>query len=155
MEKIIISDTTCLIILSKIAALNLLKSLFSTVTITPEVQQEFGNPLPDWIIVETSTNKHQLSALKLILDDGEASAIALCLETPNCLLIIDERKGRKVAQNLQIPTIGTLGILLEAKNRGFLENIRPFVDKIQQTDFRISKELLNAVLIKAGEPALI
>ena len=155
MEKIIISDTTCLIILSKIAALNLLKSLFSTVTITPEVQQEFGNPLPDWIILETSTNKHQLSALKLILDDGEASAIALCLETPNCLLIIDERKGRKVAQNLQIPTIGTLGILLEAKNRGFLENIRPFVDKIQQTDFRISKELLNAVLIKAGEPALI
>ena len=124
-------------------------------SITPEVQQEFGNPLPDWIIVETSTNKHQLSALKLILDDGEASAIALCLETPNCLLIIDERKGRKVAQNLQIPTIGTLGILLEAKNRGFLENIRPFVDKIQQTDFRISKELLNAVLIKAGEPALI
>lgn len=154
MEKIIVSDTTCLIVLSKIGALDLLKSLFSIITVTPEIQQEYGNPLPDWFVVEASTNLQQLTVLKLLLDDGEASAIALCLEKPNSLLIIDERKGRKVAQDLNITTIGTLGILFEAKQQGYLEKIRPLIEKMQQTDFRISKELLNSILIKAEESIL-
>lgn len=90
-----------------------------------------------------------------MLDDGEASAIALCLEKPNSLLIIDERKGRKIAQDLNIATIGTLGILFEAKQQGHVKKIRPLIEKIQQTDFRISKELLNSILTKAGEAILI
>ena len=155
MEKVIISDTTCLIILNKIGALDLLQVLFSKVTVTPEVQQEYSDPLPDWITVEAVTNIQQFSILKLMLDAGEASAITLCLEKKNSLLIIDERKGRKIAQDLHIPTIGTLGILLESKLQGHLEYIRPIIDNIQETDFRVSKELLNMILLKAGEPPII
>lgn len=71
------------------------------------------------------------------------------------LCLIGLRKGRKIAQDLHIPTIGTLGILLEAKLQGHLEYIRPTIDNIQQTDFRVSKELLNMILLKAGEPPII
>lgn len=112
MEKAIVSDTTCLIILSKIGELDLLKNLFANVIITPEIQKEYGQPLPDWIVIESVTGNHQFSVLSLLLDEGEASVLALCLEKPNSLLIIDERKGRKIAKELHITTIGTLGILL-------------------------------------------
>lgn len=151
MEKIIVSDTTCLIVLSKIGILDLLQTLFSTVTITPEIQKEYGQPLPNWIVVESAVNNHELAILRLMLDEGEASAIALCLEKSHSLLIIDERKGRKIAKDLQIKTIGTLGILLEAKQQGHVTNLRPLIDALQQTDFRISKDLLNAILSQAGE----
>ncbi|MCC6281629.1 MAG: DUF3368 domain-containing protein [Saprospiraceae bacterium] len=155
MEKIIISDTTCLILLSKLGVLDLLRSLFSTVTITPEVGREFGEELPDWILVESVTNQQQLSVLRLIVDEGEASAIALGLEKPNSLLIMDERKGRKLAQDLGIQTIGTLAILLEGKKAGFIASLRPLIDQIDQSNFRVSQDLLNAILVKGGEPPIL
>lgn len=89
--------------------------------------------------------------MKLLLDSGESSSIALCLEKKNCLLIIDERKGRKVAQDLDIPIIGTLGILLEAKNLGLVYSLRPLLEEVLKTNFRISKQLLNVVLEQANE----
>ncbi len=54
MGDLIVSDTSCLIVLSKIQQLDLLKSLFSTVIVTPEVVAEFGEPLPEWIIVQSA-----------------------------------------------------------------------------------------------------
>lgn len=75
----------------------------------------------------------------------------MCLEKKNCLLIIDERKGRKVAQDLDIPIIGTLGILLEAKNLGLVYSLRPLLEEVLKTNFRISKQLLNVVLEQANE----
>lgn len=155
MEKIIISDTTCLILLTNLGILDLLKILFTTVTITPEVEREYGEKLPDWILVESVTNQQQLSVLRLIVDEGEASAIALGLEKPNSLLIIDERKGRLLAQNIGIQTIGTLGILLEGKKSGYISTLRPLIDQVVQSNFRISQDLLNAILVKGGEPPIL
>lgn len=154
MEKVIISDTTCLILLTKLGVLDLLQFLFKNVTITPEVKSEFGEALPAWILVEAVSNHQQLSVLRLIVDEGEASAIALGMEHSNSLLIIDERKGRQVAQDLGIQIIGTLGILIEGKKEGYIATLRPLIDLIQQSDFRVSQDLLNAVLVKGGEPPL-
>ncbi len=151
MEKVIVSDTTCLIILTKIGALDLLERLFSKVIITDEVSKEFNELLPIWIIVEQVQNRSQVEVLQLLLDLGESSSIALCVEKKNCLLIIDERKGRKVAQDLNIPIIGTLGILLEAKKSGLIHSIRPLFEELLETNFRISKQLLNVVLEQVGE----
>lgn len=151
MEKIIISDTTCLILLTNLGVLELLQSLFASITITPEVRREFGDELPAWIEIKPVSNQQQFSVLRLMVDEGEASAIALGLEMPDALLIIDERKGRKIAQYLGIQTIGTLGVLLEGKKEGHILALRPLIDKIEQTNFRVSKELLNAILVKAGE----
>ncbi len=106
-DKIIISDTSCLIALEGINQLNILHQLFSSILITKEVETEFGKSLPNWIIIQQLQYPKKKAELQQIVDEGEASAIALALETDNCLLIIDEKKGRKLAESLHIKIAGT------------------------------------------------
>ena len=91
-REIIIADASCLIVLQNIQELDLLQKVFSEVIITDEVKNEFGLDLPAWIKVRRIQNKTQQVTLNLILDNGEASAIALLLEIADALLIIDEEK---------------------------------------------------------------
>lgn len=91
-REIIIADASCLIVLQNIQELQLLQKLFGEIFITEEVKEEFGLDLPEWIEVNTVQNTSQKNALSLILDKGEASSIALCLETNDSVLIIDEKK---------------------------------------------------------------
>lgn len=85
------------------------------------------------------------------LDPGEASALALCLEIDNAILIIDDLKGRKVAERLKLKYSGTFGLILRAKQLGILKTIQPILDKIRATDFRFSEILFNNILDQAGE----
>lgn len=151
MQATIISDTSCLIILDKIEELELLKKLFGQVLTTQTVADEFAAPLPDWIIVQNPKDYKNVLILETSLDKGEASAIALAMEQDNCLLIIDELKGRKLAQQLGLQITGTLGLIAEAKIRGHVSSVRPLLEKIKQTNFRISEQLETAILRYAGE----
>lgn len=83
MDKIIISDTSCLIALSKIEKLDLLKDLYQEIIITNDVYQEFGGYLPDWIIITEVKDKQKQRDLEERLDKGESSSIALALEIDN------------------------------------------------------------------------
>ncbi len=80
-ERVIIADSSCLIALSNIGELQLLRQVYEQVTMTPEIESEFGEPLPDWITVEEVTDKKKISILELELDRGESSAIALAIES--------------------------------------------------------------------------
>lgn len=151
MPPVIIADASCLILLEKIGALGLLPQLFGRITITDIVAEEYGLTLPEWVLVEAARDDRQLRLLALTLDRGEASAIALALEQANCLLIIDERKGRQVAQRLQLTVTGTLGILIRAKNEGLIAAIKPLLAAISITNFRLSEQLVQLVLKQAGE----
>jgi predicted nucleic acid-binding protein len=117
MNKIIISDTSCLIALSNVGLLDILKELFQEIIITQEVSDEFGEYLPDWIKIEKVKNTGKQSDISMNLDKGEASSIALALEIENSILIIDELKGRKIAKSFNIEIIGTIGILLIAHRK--------------------------------------
>jgi predicted nucleic acid-binding protein len=75
----------------------------------------------------------------LDIDAGEASAITLAMESERSLLILDDNKGRKTAERLNLQYTGTLGIILKAKNTGIITSIKPIVMKIQQTNFRFSQ----------------
>jgi predicted nucleic acid-binding protein len=151
MQATIISDTSCLILLDKIQELELLKVLFGHIVTTPIVAEEFGNILPDWIIIQEPVNKKNQLILETSLDKGEASAIALAMEHADCLLIIDELKGRKLAKQLGLNMTGTLGIIVEAKVSGHITSVRPLLNKIKQTNFRLSEQLEIALLKSAGE----
>ena len=74
--KVIISDTSCLIILEKLNAFDLLHNLYPQVITTPEVQREFGASLPDWIAILTPKDIALVEAFKEGVDAGEATAIA-------------------------------------------------------------------------------
>jgi predicted nucleic acid-binding protein len=107
--KIVIADTSCFILLDKIGEMGLLKALFGSVVTTSIIAAEFGSPLPDWVEVR-NVKDHQFQST-LDIDEGEASAIALALESEPSLLIIDDNKGRKVARKLGLNLTGSLGIL--------------------------------------------
>ncbi|GAB4024023.1 DUF3368 domain-containing protein [Spirosoma koreense] len=89
--------------------------------------------------------------LEATLDKGEASAIALALEQDECLLIIDEQKGRKLARQLGLTITGTLGVLAQARLKGYIPALKPLLDKIKQTDFRISEQLILEIIKQVGE----
>src|ERR1700748_1398370 len=99
-SKIIISDTTCLVILQKIDAFEILHKLYPQTITTPEVQKEFGTGLPGWIATQPVQDIALMEAFKESIDTGEASAIALAMEIPNSIVIIDDLKGRNLARRM-------------------------------------------------------
>lgn len=151
MQKVIISDTSCLILLDKIGELKLLNKLFGQIIVTQEIANEFKKELPDWFTIVEPTNKTYQKILEASLDKGEASAIAFAIEQADCLLIIDDYKGRKYAEQLGIKITGTLGVIIDAKLSGHIESVRPMLDKIKKTDFRLTAELEKRTVEKANE----
>ena len=149
---VIISDTSCLIVLRKLNRLDLLRDLYGTITVTDVIADEFGMDLPDWFTIVNVPESPSLTDLEKRLDPGEASAIRLTQMTPDSLLIIDEAKGRAVAQEMALPLIGTLGLLIKAKEAGLLESLKPILTRIRtETDFRFSGAVEIAILRKADE----
>jgi predicted nucleic acid-binding protein len=151
MPAIIVSDTSCLILLHKIDELHLLQKLFGEVTITQIVAGEFGTALPAWIRVENPADRKNQLVLEATLDKGEASSIALALEKEDCLLIIDDLKGRKLARRFGLIITGTLGILAQTKRKKHIPLLKSLLDKIKRTDFRLSEELILETLKQVGE----
>jgi predicted nucleic acid-binding protein len=87
MPKVVISDTSTLIIFHKIGELNLLQSVYDELVTTPEVAEEFGETLPNWIEIKSATDKKYQTFLETQVDPGEASAIALATEYDDVLLL--------------------------------------------------------------------
>lgn len=102
MRDIIISDTSTLILFENIEELILLKKIYGKQIITPEIAQEFGSPLPIWIEIKEVLDKRYQFLLETQADKGEASAIALALELNNPLLLLDDLKARKLANQLKL-----------------------------------------------------
>jgi len=150
-EAIVIADTSCLIVLTRLNALPVLQSLYGQIFITEEVADEYGEALPDWIKVASVRDKRYFQILLSILDPGEASAIALALELNDVLLVVDESKGRREAMRLGIKITGTLGVLVKAKRNGFINEFKPILNELNLAGFRISESLADEILKQAGE----
>ncbi len=145
MPGIIVSDTSCLILLDKLGRINLLKSLFKEITITGIIAEEFGKELPDFIKIENPKEKNYLRILNTFLDAGEASAFALAIEKNDCLLILDDLKARKEAKLLKLNFTGSIGILIVAIEKGYIEDVPVFLEELKQTNFRISEKYLSEI----------
>jgi predicted nucleic acid-binding protein len=145
-RDIIVADASCLIVLQNIGELSLLQKLFDEITITEEVRNEFGLPLPEWIKIPTVANSGEKHLLSVLLDKGEASSIALALEITDSILIIDEKKGRRIARELGLITIGTLGVILKAKEKGLIESTTGLIKQLESTGFYLSQSLKEKLL---------
>lgn len=149
MKPSIISDSTCLIGLERIHALEVLPALFDPIVIPQEVHQEFGIVLP-WLHVEIPSNEALVTSLKLVIDDGEAEAIALAYEK-RWRIILDDYYARKVAQRLGVTMIGTVGVLIQAKQQGLISVLKPLIEKLAENNFYISDELKEEAFTLVGE----
>jgi len=119
----IISNTSCLILLDNINALDILQKLYQNIYLTEEVAQEYGKPLETWMNVVTVKDKNYLRILNTSVDLGEASTIALALQMQeDNVMILDDLKARKLAKQLQLKFTGLLGILLKAKQQHIISS---------------------------------
>ncbi|HLO46728.1 MAG TPA: DUF3368 domain-containing protein [Leadbetterella sp.] len=151
MPNIVISDTSCLILFQKINHLEILLKVYQTVITTPQIAAEFNETLPSWIKIVSVKDQKYLDFLSTQVDIGEASAIALAKELDDPLVILDEQKGRKLAKKLGLKVTGSLGVIHKAKELGVIAAIKPILDKIAETNFRISDKILAELLLLNNE----
>lgn len=151
MPKIILADTSTLILLKNIDFLDLLEKLYQEVSITEDIQKEFGESLPEWINIVQYENQTFYEELTQDLGKGESSAITFASENTNTLLILDDLKARKVAEVLGLEITGILGILLLAKQKQVIKTVKPYLEMLKKVNFRISKKLEEHIVNLAQE----
>ena len=145
MQEKVYVDTSSLIILNKINALDLLNKIYSNVIITNYIQLELNETIPSWISVELTYNIDQSFLKNFNLGPGESSIIMNALENDG-FLIIDDLKARKIATTLSLRFTGSIGILIIAKELKLIDSVKYYFEKIQETNFRLSDTLINKVL---------
>lgn len=156
---IVISDTSAISNLLQIGQIELLKSLYGKIYISPAVQRElyfYGQHSEqierlDWVEIKYPKNQKLVQKLLKDLDLGESESIVLAIEQEANYLIIDEYLGRKIAHSLNVKVVGILGVLIQAKQVGLLSEIRSSIVSLLSIGFRLNKELINKVLAELGE----
>ena len=160
---IVVSNTSPILNLAVIGRQDLIESLYKKVFIPQEVAEELSAILPEqfgrkelqklnYIETLSVTKRELVNSLVVELDIGEAEAIALALEIKANLILLDERRGRKVASRFGLRFIGLLGMLVEAKHKGYIASLKPVLNElIAKAGFWISDQLYLRVLHEVGE----
>jgi predicted nucleic acid-binding protein len=150
----VVSNSSPLIALQAIDRLPLFQHLFESILIPTSVKQEIRRSisvLPPWIREQEIKSPLPAIVLRNSLGNGEQEAIALALEMRTETIVLDDLPARRTAHAAGLNVIGTIGILLAAKRRGFIGNVRSELDNLIQASFFISPDLYAEVLAVAGE----
>ena len=159
---LVVSNAGPLISLSAVSQLDLLRTLFGQITIPQAVYDEVvvhgeGEPgsrevgESDWIKIQHVKDHLAVELLRETLDAGESEAIVLAQELDARYVILDDSLARRKARLIKLRLVGTLGVLLMAKEAGLLPTVKPILDKLRQSEFRVSDRVYQNVLAKAGE----
>lgn len=156
-----ISNTSPLLYLYRIGGIDWLPRLFEEVWIPDAVRNELqvgrskGYDIPNpedypWLKV---VNPKSIPSEWLALDlgPGELTAIALGLENPERIVLIDDLLARRIAKAAGLKVWGTLKVLLEAKSQGLIDTVKPYVSKLSDSGMWISAEIRKRILKLAGE----
>lgn len=156
----VVSNTTPLISLMKINKLFILEELYNEIIIPQEVYAEIERgkhkqyyldlSKVKWIDIKQISDEKALSYF-LDLDKGEAETIILANEIDADLVIIDERLGRYHAQHASLKITGTLGVLLKAKDKGVVEEVKPLLHDLKDKGIWLNENLIESLLRLAGE----
>lgn len=159
----VVSNTTPLIGLAAIGRFDLLYQLFGRIYIPTAVYseavssgREFGGAKREVssasrIVLVSVQNQSGFEDTLLDLDRGEAETVMLAHELRADWTLMDERKGRRRLAEYGLAHIGTIGILLKAKQLDLLATIRPELDRLETQGFRLSADLRNRILHQAKE----
>lgn len=157
---IVVSDTSVISNLAQIDHLDLLYDLYGQIIVPNKVLSELEAhrltmtklKSKNWLASQEITDSALYKKLEESIDPGEAEAIVLAKELDAELLLIDERKGRQIAQERGLQIVGLLGVLIDAKRMGRVISLKPLMDRlIHEASFWISPKLYQSVLAKVGE----
>lgn len=157
---IVIADSSALVALSLCQSLPLLEILFDKICVPQSVYEEVtfkGKPESDAlgeylqtrvksIDMENHSIKHTAN-----LGSGELEAIALYIDLDADLLIIDDARAKKAAYANGLEVMGSIGVLLLAKERGLIKEIKSLLNLLSASDIHLSSKVINKVLELAGE----
>jgi predicted nucleic acid-binding protein len=157
-----VSNAGPLISLATIGQFDLLSNLFEEVFIPRAVHTEVvvhgtGKPGASetagvaWIRVVDVQNRLAVDLLRNELDSGESEAIVLAEELNADYILMDEAAARRKIGRSGLKKVGTLGILLMAKESGLIKAVKPLLDKLTNSSFRMSKKVYREILLKAKE----
>lgn len=162
MAGLVLTDASPLIGLARVDGLPWLQGLFGEVWYPPEVRAEVltnrGLAGEEAIMLAETSGWLRLTepapALPVLpdLDEGETACIRIALaQAGPALLLMDERAGRAVAAEHGLRVAGTAAVVGMAKARGFVPSARDVFARLHAADFRISAEVIAAVLRRVGE----
>jgi predicted nucleic acid-binding protein len=157
---VVIADTSPLQYLFQVGLIELLQQLFGAVQIPVAVRDELlvgrslGFDVPDpamfpWMSIRATPAARSVERVEL--GAGERAVLALALEIPDCLVVLDDAAARASARQLGVATTGTLGILLLGKERGLVATIAPVLSTLEQRGFRVTDAVRRQVLQLADE----
>ena len=152
-------DSTVLIALARAKLLELLKELFTEVVAPPAVWAEATEEgkegsreiLASEFIRVVEVRDRSLIPLLARLDEGEAEAILLARELKADVVVLDDRDSRAAAKLLGLRVVGTAGLLVLAKRRGLIKEVRPVLELMRRKGFYLSDKVVREVLAEAGE----
>lgn len=158
MDKVIVNSTP-VIGLANIGKLDVLRQMYGTITIPQAVFDEIKSPSVqrqvnanrDWIRVEQINDASQKQMYRAKLHAGEVEVMILAQEKKADLVILDDNAAKKTAKFLGLRVIGTLGILVLAKKRGYIKEVSPVLDALKRDGFFVSDDLCDLVLRQADE----
>ena len=156
---ILVADASALIALSACDSLALLEELFGTVLVPQAVFLEVAavdKPQSDRLRSYLQGKVRAVDMrgfvfLDAFADAGETQAMLLYKELAADYLLIDDKRGRKVAKINQIKTVGSLGVLLQAKRAGLISRVAPLIEQIAASPVFMSESLIQTVLDLADE----
>lgn len=157
---IVIADSSALVALSICQALPVIESLFGEVFVPDSVYQEVtikGKPeakaLKEFLNSRTKSVKLENYSIKnkVNLGSGELDAIALYMSLSAELLIIDDAKAKKVAYANGLEVMGSIGVLLLAKEQGLIKKIKPLLELLDASNIHLSQKMIDKALEISGE----
>jgi predicted nucleic acid-binding protein len=162
---VVVADAGPIIALSAVGCLDLLQGLYGRIIVPRAVLNEVlalpgapGSEVAEraWVDVndEVLDNDPVVVGLMSTLDLGEACAIALAARLQADLCLIDERRGRAVARQLGVRIKGTIGVLVDAKHRGLLQEVAPVLKALRDAGVFLSDAVVAAALREADEPTV-
>ena len=137
MSATIISDISCLILLTNASKLHLLEKLFDKVYIAPTIAAEYKLPIPNWIEIRRPSDSQFNKFKEILYDEGESSAFALQSEVPEAILVLDDRDARKLAIKLNLKFMGTLGVIKLLKEKKLIESGGQMLNDLKKVGMRL------------------
>ena len=150
----VVVDASPVIVLEQVGLLGLLHRLYDPILVPSVVAGEVRgtlDPLPDWLTVVAAPPLPSSVDSAQRLDQGEQAAIAVALAVQPRFLVVDDRDARRVAEGLRLPIVGTVGVLIQAKEARLVATVRPLLDRLVAAGLFVGDDVYQRALMLADE----
>lgn len=160
--KLVIADTGALISLGHVGHIHLIEEIFGDFYIAEavwkELQEYESSEFDTNILIGLESRVITIKSknhLRMVMDYGESESVILYEELKADYLLIDDNKARKIAESLDVNCIGSIGLLIKAKQKGLIPELKPIFEKWVSLGRYFSKKLLNNILADLDENMMI